>query len=54
MTVRIINTFQSENVSLFCFFRNMSLHETEKTRLREYLTRAQALVGEKVELKEEG
>lgn len=32
----------------------MSTHEAEKTRLREYLTRAQQLVGEKVEIKEEG
>lgn len=32
----------------------MSIHELEKTQLREYLTRAHQLVGEKVEIKEEG
>jgi hypothetical protein len=32
----------------------MSIHDQNKEQLREYLTQAQRLVGEKVEIKEEG
>lgn len=42
--------FSSLSSSLF----SMSKHEQEKTLLREHLEEAHKLVGEKVEIKEEG
>jgi predicted amino acid-binding ACT domain protein len=44
----------SSKIFYLILFHNMSKHDQDREQLREYLLQAHQLVGEKVEIKQEG